>query len=455
MSTKDNQPQIKVFVSAILILVLMWVATGILTHVIPSGTLEGGTLQGAYVPSNENGISFFKWLGAPILVLFSDSGGLVIAITLFLLVIGGAIYVLKESGLIEGVIIKITQRFLDNEMKLMAILIFFFMALGAFIGVFEEVVPLAPLVLLLSRRMGWDDLTGLGITLLACGVGFSAAVTNPFTIGVAQELAGIPIFSGALYRFFIFLVTYLILFFYLYTYTQKHKVAVEKVEMTVQVEPPQRAYRFFISIMLIMFAYIVLSPFISILRDFSLVMIGLSFLVASLGVGYFVFGNMTKVGRSFIKGAIDMSPAILLILLATSIKYVMMEGQILDTILYQSAQLIEGISPIMAIIGVFVLVMILNFFIGSGSAKAFILMPIMMPIMDLMGMGRQLGILAFQFGDGFSNILYPTNAVLLISLGLTQVSYGKWFKFVLPLQIILLTVSMGWLGLGYLIGYGL
>ena len=100
----------------------------------------------------------------------------------------------------------------------------------------------------------------------------------------------------------------------------------------------------------------------------------------------------------------------------------------------------------------FFVVMLLNFFIGSGSAKAFILMPILVPIMDLLGLGRQLGILAFQFGDGFSNVLYPTNAVLLIALSLSKVSYGKWFRFVLPFQVGLFLLAVLWLAIGVRVG---
>jgi uncharacterized ion transporter superfamily protein YfcC len=99
--------------------------------------------------------------------------------------------------------------------------------------------------------------------------------------------------------------------------------------------------------------------------------------------------------------------------------------------------------------------MAMNFFIGSGSAKAFILMPILMPLMDYLGIGRQLGILAFQFGDGFSNIMYPTNAVLLIALGLSKMSYGKWLKFILPFQFVLAILSLVGLSVGYWLEYGL
>ncbi len=197
------------------------------------------------------------------------------------------------------------------------------------------------------------------------------------------------------------------------------------------------------------------TPFVEALRDYTLPLIGVIFLMAGIGVGLISNWKPTRVAKQFFIGAKDMSPAIILILLATGIKHVMIEGHILDTILYQISQNISHTSPLIAVFIVFIIVMIMNFFIGSGSAKAFILMPILVPIMDLFGIGRQLGILAFQFGDGFSNVFYPTNAVLLISLGLVQVGYGKWIKFILPLQGILMLLSLFWLAVAFTIGYGL
>ncbi len=133
----------------------------------------------------------------------------------------------------------------------------------------------------------------------------------------------------------------------------------------------------------------------------------------------------------------------------------MTEGRLLDWILYRASENIGQFAPFTALLAVFLLVLFLNFFIGSGSAKAFILMPIIVPTMDFLGMGRQLGILAFQFGDGFSNVLYPTNAVLLISLGLAGISYAKWFRFIWPLQLGLFALSIFWMWVGYTLGYGL
>ena len=451
-----NNPAIKTFISAAALLFAMLFLTGLLTYFIPNGEFNLETK--VFTEYETRGISPVQWIFAPVLVLFSDSGTLVIAIIAFLLIISGAIYVLKETGLVEGVILSISRRFSDNGFVLMAAISFLFMSLGAFVGVFEEVVPLVPMVILLARNMGWDDLTGLGISVLACGLGFAAAVTNPFTIGIAQQLAGLPVFSGALLRVFAFLTTYAVLLVFLYIRIRRNKGQQNQSQLNENREDrpvPKQAYRFFLSLMAVMLVVVASTPFIAILRDLSLPLIGLIFLIAGLGVGRIASGEFRWVFRQFWNGIKEMSPAILLILLATGIKHVMVNGHILDTILYYVSKNIGTFSPLTAIFLIFLLVTVMDFFIGSGSAKAFILLPILMPIMDLLGVGRQLGILAFQFGDGFSNILFPTNAVLLISLGLSKVGYGTWLKFLLPLQIALFLISFLWLAIGYYIGYGL
>lgn len=450
---KQNNPAVKTFLTAAIVLIVMLFLTGLLTYLIPNGDFNAETMT--FTIREEQGIPILTWIGAPILVLFSESGILVIAIILFLLIIGGSIHLLKETGLIEGIILAIVKKFKDNEFALLCMLVFVFMALGAFIGVFEEVVPLVPLIIILARRMGWDELTGLGVSVLATGLGFAAAVTNPFTIGVAQGLADVPIFSGALLRLFVFISVYVILVAFLFRRTKKHRIDRVENELTDKHDVSKKAYVFFIVLMLIMFMLVGATPFVEALRDYTLPLIGVIFLMAGIGVGLISNWKPTRVAKQFFIGAKDMSPAIILILLATGIKHVMIEGHILDTILYQISQNISHTSPLIAVFIVFIIVMIMNFFIGSGSAKAFILMPILVPIMDLLGIGRQLGILAFQFGDGFSNVLYPTNAVLLISLGLVQVGYGKWIKFILPLQGILLLLSLFWLTVAFTMGYGL
>lgn len=434
-----NNPAFKSFASAFLILVVLFVTTGLALYIIPGANSD------------------WTWPLASILVLGSDSGGMIIAITAFLLIIGGAIHILKETGLIEGIISATVLKFKDRSFLLMAFLVLLFMGMGAFIGVFEEVVPLVPLMILLSKRMGWDDLTGLGISILACGLGFAAAVSNPFTIGVAQQLADLPLFSGALLRIAVFISVYIILLIFLWTRSKRINVMPYEsvtLEEVTDKSVPKRAYLIFISLMVGMGIFIALSPFVSLLRDISLPMIALVFLIAGIGVGMIARRDLKWVLKTYLKGAVDMSPAILLILLATGIKHLMVEGNLLDLILDAMAENASDTSAFKSVLIVFAAVLGLNFFIGSGSAKAFILMPVVVPMMDMIGVSRQLGVLAFQFGDGFSNVLYPTNAVLLIALGISGISYGKWIKFVLPIQLLLVLVSIGWLWIGYQIGYG-
>jgi uncharacterized ion transporter superfamily protein YfcC len=432
-------PAVKSFVSAFIILFVLYIGTGISLYIVPGANSD------------------WAWPLASILVLGSDSGAMIIAITIFLLIIGGAIHILKETGLIEGVIQATVRRFKDRSFVLMALLVLIFMSMGAFVGVFEEVVPLVPLMIILAKRMGWDDMTGLGISVLACGLGFAAAVSNPFTIGVAQKLAELPIFSGALLRVAVFISVYAILVSFLWMRIKKIKVDPHldvEVESIIGMSVPKNAYVVFVALMGGMAVFIALSPFASILRDLSLPFIALVFLISAVCVGMIVKRDLRWVGRHYFKGAVDMSPAILLILLATGIKHLMVEGRLLDIILDFMASNSGNLDSFVSIMLVFASVLGLNFFIGSGSAKAFILMPVIVPMMDLIGVSRQLGVLAFQFGDGFSNVLYPTNAVLLIALGISGVSYGKWLRFVIPIQAMMLVISIGWLWIAYQIGYG-
>lgn len=148
-----------------------------------------------------------------------------------------------------------------------------------------------------------------------------------------------------------------------------------------------------------------------------------------------------------------MLPGAVLILLANDVKHIIVTGKIMDTILYDISEQIIHLSPFNAILMIYLVVFILNFFIGSGSAKAFLVMPLIVPIMDMMNISRQMSVLAFQFGDGFSNILYPTNVVLLIGIGLANVSYVKWFKWVLKYQIVMLIISIIFLWIGLNVGY--
>ena len=206
MEQKKNSLNISArsFIAAIVIIFLLMAVTYALTFLIPGGeyarTVDeaGHTIidTQAGFRNVEGGLPFWKWLLSPFLVLGAEGSGALIAVIAFLLVIGGVFNALNECGLMGYMLQKLVHRFGGVRYRLMAVLILFFMAMGSLVGSFEEVVPLVPIVTALAVGLGWDVLTGVAMSLLAAGCGFAAGVANPFTIGVAQTLAGLPMFSG-------------------------------------------------------------------------------------------------------------------------------------------------------------------------------------------------------------------------------------------------------------------
>lgn len=384
----------KSFITAIAVIFIMMVLTYGLTFVIPGG-----------------GIPFWKWALSPILVLFGEDNGSLIAIIALLVVLGGVFNTLDKFGILRILLDKITGKFGKRRRVLLAVIPLFFMALGSAAGSFEECVPLVPVVVALAVRLGWDALTGLGMSILAVGCGFAAGVCNPFTIGVAQELAGLPMFSGIWLRAVSFVIIYVVLMLFLLAHVKK-------------IEKPMN-------------------------ED--------SFLAVSDGgrkeIAYSSGSRLWKMAITFKDGVVSVLPGVLLILMANSIRYTLMEGNILDTILDAAISFASGMPRWGVILFIYGLVLFLNFFIPSGSAKAFLLMPLIVPTAEAFGISAQLCVMAFAFGDGFSNVFYPTNPVLLISLGLANVSYGTWAKWSGKFQLINLVLTSALLLFGMVVGY--
>ncbi|MBQ9664674.1 MAG: YfcC family protein [Oscillospiraceae bacterium] len=454
----------KSFILAIVIIFLLMLVTYILTLVIPGGEYarlldENGnavidTESGfRYV---EGGLPFWKWVLSPILVLGADGSAALIAVIIFLLVIGGVFNALTEFGLMHYMLERLVDRYSSVRYRLMAVLILFFMAMGSLVGSFEEIVPLVPIVVPLALALGWDAQTGVAMSMLAVGCGFAAGVANPFTIGVAQTLAGLPMFSGIWLRLLSFACIYAVLFGFVYLHARKTEgVQVSKPDQT----KPERSgkmesgLRLFGIIICIGIALVLSSGFIPAIRDFTMIIVAVMFLAA--GISSLLVAGMSgkALSKSFLKGVIAVSPSVLMILMASSIKYTMVEGQILDTLLHSAVTAAGSMSKAGLILFVYLICLVMNFFIPSGSAKAFLLIPLIVPLAQIFGVSAQLCIVAFAFGDGFSNVFYPTNPALLISLGLADVSYGKWAAYSWKFQGLNLLLTSCILLLGLAVGY--
>lgn len=453
------------FIGAIAVVLVLMILTYIMTIVIPGGEYvrvldeNGNTVIDAeggfsYV---EGGLPFWKWLLSPVLVLGAEGGAMIIAILAFLLVIGGVFNSLDRCGLMKYMLDKIVNRFGAARYKLLAVITFFFMAMGAFIGSFEECVPLVPIVVALAVSLGWDSLTGMGMSLLAVGCGFASGVCNPFTIGVAQGLAGLPMFSGIWLRAVSFVLIYLLLMVFLVRHAKKvDQFANEKAEINSAFESDTKMDRglvCFVSIIGFGIVIVLSSGFITALQDYTMIIVAVMFLVAGI-VATLVSGmKISWLGQAFGQGIVSIAPAVLLILMASSIKYTLTEGKILDTILHLAVGAVDQLPKWMIILCIYLIVLVMNFFISSGSAKAFLLIPLIVPMAQMFGIEPQLCMVAFAFGDGFSNVFYPTNAALLIALGLSDVSYGKWVRYTWKFQLANLVLTSLMLILGLAVGY--
>ena len=468
-SSEKNEAQginigVRSFLMAIGIIFLLMVFTYVLTLVIPGGEYARITDDAGHSVIDteggfhyvDGGIPFWKWLLSPFLVLGAEGSGTIIAVLIFLLVIGGVFNALAAGGMMNYMLERIVDRFGGVRYRLMAVLIFFFMAMGSLVGSFEEVIPMAPIVVALAVALGWDSVTGVAMSLLAAGCGFAAGIANPFTVGVAQGLAGLPMFSGMWLRALSFVLIYALLLWFVRSRAVKiEKPVDETAAASGFVRDPRmdKGLRAFAVLIGAGILTVISSGFITALQDYTMIIVALMFLAA--GVSSLLISGMSfrDLGKYFVKGIAAISPSIIMILMASSIKYTMTEAKILDTILHSAAEMAGGMPKAGVVLFIYAICLVMNFFISSGSAKAFLLIPIIAPLAQLFGINMQLAIVAFAFGDGFSNVIYPTNAGLLITLGLTDVSYGEWFRYSWKFQALNLLLTSGILLFGLAVGY--
>jgi|AGTN01.2.fsa_nt_gi Predicted membrane protein len=481
MTKNDSSFQInkKSLLTAALIIFVLIVASWCLTLLLPPGQYQYETNGGGenvivpdtYVATGDAGQYPVYNIVLAIFKSFAPGGDvnlIMIVIMLFILLIGGSFTLLDKSGILRAVIARIAARMYRRRYLLIAVISFVFMFLGSFFGILEEIVPLIPLVVGLSFMLGWDSLMGLGLSLLATSFGFAAALYNPFSVAIAQNLAGVALYSGTWLRLIFFVIIYGLLLLFLTRYAKKldrnpmasrvyaeDAARREKFRMTpAEIEEAARfknAPIIFIGVLLaVMFVFLILASFIG-LADYSMIVIAVIFIIAST-VGARLAGYKS-IAKTFFKGMLDIAPGIMLIPMAMAVYTIILDSGIQDTILYYCSAAISDMSPFVSILLIYAVVLVLELFVAQASAKAFLVMPLLVPLAALSHISGQSVVLAYILGDGFLNVLYPTNAMLLIALGLTTVSYPKWFRFTIGLQLIVMALSIGLLMTAVAVGY--
>ncbi len=464
----------KSFFSVLLILLFLMIGAYVLTYLIPQGAYPrdlDGNIIGSFAFSTGDNLSITKLILAPINIFGTSDGITVIMIIIFLFVLGGFFNVMEKTDGIKVIIKKLIIRFKDKKYTLIRLIVLVFMMFGAFFGVFEESVALLPIMILLSLSLGYDTLLALGMTLLAAGFGFASAITNPFSVGVASEIAEVNILSGVWLRIFVFIIMYLIVSSFLVMYAKKLEKDPSKsltfeedkkkskqfeVDTAIKVNNENKILKVYATVFIILITVIIgasLLQLLGIVEIPTIPLMALTFLIGGFLSGYIIKKDFKFTAKVFFKGVLDVLPAALLIILATSVKYIISEGNIMDSILYYLSEFFADKPIVFAVIGIYFMILFIQFFIGSASAKAFLIMPILIPLVSILGISKDLAILSFVFGDGYTNVIFPTNGVLLIGLSIANVGYGKWFKWTYKLQLLTLIFTIVTLVLAYFIGY--
>ena len=382
----------------------------------------------------------------------------------FLFVVGGAFSLITRTKAIDFGIIRIVKAFKGREILIIPILVFTFSLGGAVFGMSEESIAFITVLLPLVLALGYDSILAVAITYLSCILGFSSAMLNTFTVGVAQSIAGLPLFSGVGYRTIVWFITTAVgaIFMMVYANRIKKNPKLSPVYESDQIKREKlgafdldkEEFKLSHKIILLMLAICIGVIVWGVLtQGFWITEIAAVFLVTGLLSGFVGRLSPDEMAEAFIQGAKDMMGAAIMLGFARGIVILAENASIIDTILNALSGLIGGLPSLVAAWIMYPVQMFINFFVSSGSGQAALTIPILAPLGDLIGISRQLTVLIFQLGDGFSNALFPTSGVLLACLGLAGVPYSKWFKWILPIQGVLFVIAILAITVAYYMGW--
>jgi uncharacterized ion transporter superfamily protein YfcC len=381
-------------------------------------------------------------------------------IIFFVFIIGGAIAVIRATGAIDGALGLTLRTFGRQRALLIGAGLAVFATGSSTLGMAEEYLPFALVLVALCHGLRMDAITAVAIIVVGSGIGYGVAAINPFTVVIAQQIAGVPPTSGLWLRLAITLPFLAIGFHHVYRYA----VRVQNdpgTSLVADIPPPDFGHadahpalapRHTAVLALTAAAIALLVWGISTrgwyLTEMGAVFIGLAVLVAAVGRL-----SPDRTARAFADGAAELTVTALLIGFARAIKIMLEDGQIIDTIIHGVATPLATLGAYGSAVGMLFIQSVLNLFIPSGSGQAFVTMPIMAPIADLTGVTRQAAVLAYQFGDGLTNMIIPTNAILVGILGLARIPYDRWVKFIAPLLAKLLLAAALTMCLAVAVGY--
>lgn len=422
------------------------IVAGLLTYVIPSGTYDRVDFEGRQIVDSTSYHAVDATPATLFQVLKAFPKGLeqAAAIVFFIFIVGGSFYVVQKSGAIDAGIAAAVRKTSNKGILIIPILSIVFAFGGGVYGMAEECLPFIPALVILCISLGYDSITGAAIALVATCAGFTGAFLNPFTVGVAQGIAELPLFSGLGYRMIVFAVMVTITITFLIRYCLKIKKNPEKSPMyeidkkrEINIDIANTEFTLKHKIILI-----------TVLCTFGLLVFGVLkygwyiqeisglFFGMAIVVGIISQRGLNQLADDFLEGCAMLAYGALIVGLARGILVILTDANVIDTIISAMATAIQGMPTAITSLGIYIAQIIISAIVPSGSGMAALTMPVLSPLADLVGVTRQTTVLAYQFADGFTNVLTPLSGYFMAGLALAGIPYQKWIKWILPLAII-------------------
>ncbi|WP_254434230.1 YfcC family protein [Halobacillus sp. Marseille-Q1614] len=445
------------------ILFLVLLLAVVATYFVPSGSFERETVNGVerVIPDTFTSVD-----GEPtgfMEIFLALQGGMVESAGLIFLVLfaGGAFEVIERSGAIKGGILRAVHKTKGKEFFLIAIVSLLFAIGGAVGAIANAVIPFVAIGVIIARALKLDAMVAVAITFGATFAGFNVGFMNPYTVGIAQSIADLPLFSGMALRLIAFVIIVGVTIWYTWRYAKtilkdpdKSMIGIldAKEASSKDLKAPFTGrHKLILSFVGLALAFFI---FATIQFKWTTDHMAAFFIIIGLVCGIIAGMNYNKIALTFLDGCQKLVYGALIIGVARAILIVMENAQILDTAVNALAVPLESLSPVMAALGMFVANGLMNFLVPSGSGQAMIAMPILAPLADMVGVTRQVAVQAYQFGDGFTNSIFPTSGPLMASLAVAGVPWIKWAKWMLPLLFIWIAIAVVMLSIAVLINWG-
>lgn len=444
MERKKKKRQLGAFT----VLMLIVIFCALLTWFIPGGTFERAidaasgrevVVPGSFQYAESNPVTIWSFFTNIFEGLMNAAD-----IIFFLFFAGSYVYLVVQTGALNAAVGALMRKIGHRESVFIPIFMILFAIGGTSFGMTEETYGLIPAFVAVMVSLGYDRIAGGSIIYVAVSTGFAAAITNPFTIGIASQIAGVPLVEPKI--LFVRVLAFVLFTALSITYVMRYAIRVKKdpskslvyndgVEMGDLASKDEILNMEFTrqhKLSLIGFAVVIFFIVLGVIKwGFYLSELSAIFFIAFLVTAFLNRYSAEEMGNLFVEGAKGMVFAALIIGLARSISIMLTNSNTIDNVVFYLSEMVKGLPTSMTAIGMLIVQNIINFFIPSGSGQAAAVLPIMAPLADLTGVTRQVAVLAYQFGDGFSNLFWPTLAA--VGAGLMNVGLDKWYKFITPL----------------------